>query len=86
MQRPSEFRSSDIDLIAAIMAATGSTPSVYQEKSNNLAVCEMEFTHEIQEVVLSYAAGDFMVNAKRFAACRSWLYRKAKECMRWGGL
>ena len=82
--RPTEFRASDLDLFAAIMAETGCTPTLHIEKSSNLAVCETAYSQDLQQVVLGFASGDLMVNAKRFAACRSWLYRKAKECMKWG--
>jgi hypothetical protein len=31
-----------------------------------------------RDLMLAYAGGALMVNVKRFAACRAWIYRQAK--------
>lgn len=82
MNRPTDLQTHDFDLMAAIMAETGIVPTVYQQPGQPLVTCETPLTDETQQIAIGYATGDLLTNARRFAACRSWLYRKAKDCGR----
>ncbi len=79
MTRPTEFQTEDLDLAAAIMTATGRQPEVYQQPGRTLISFEFPDDEDTRTIIISYAGGELVQPVKRFAACRSWLYRKAKE-------
>jgi hypothetical protein len=76
--RPAEFQTPDIDLSAAIMTATGKTPSIFRQPGQALVSFEFKDDDETTAVIVAYATGELVQPVKRFAACRAWLYRQAK--------
>ena len=78
MFRPSEFQTSDLDLAAAIMVATGRQPEVFQQPGRALITFEFPDDEATRSVIIAYAAGELVQPVRRFAACRAWLYRQAK--------
>ncbi|WP_224983567.1 hypothetical protein [Geomonas agri] len=80
--RPAEFQTTDIDLSATIMTATGKIPAVLSRPGKALVTFEFADDDATRAVVFTYATGELVQPVKRFAACRSWLYRKAKEVTR----
>lgn len=78
MTRPAEFQTEDLDLVAAIMTATGREPVMYRKAGTNLITFEVAEDEQARAILLAYATGELILPVKRFAACRAWLYRKAK--------
>lgn len=76
--RSTEPQTSDIDLSAAIMTATGRTPAIYRQPGQALVTFEFKDDDESRAVIVAYATGELVQPVKRFAACRAWLYRQAK--------
>lgn len=68
----------DFDLGATYMSVTGRQPAVFREPGNTLVSIEMVNDNVTRDLMIAYALGDLMVNVKRFAACRAWIYRQAK--------
>lgn len=80
MTRPTE--TTDLDLTAAWMTATGKQPLVFLPQGKQLAVCELPDDETTREIILSYATGTLCLNVKIFASCRAWLYRRVKGVIR----
>lgn len=78
MTRQPAFTTQDIDIAAAIMTATGQQPEIFRQPDHDLASFEFPANETVQAVVMAYASGELMQPVKRFAACRSWLYRQAR--------
>ncbi len=79
MSRQTAFiTTTDIELAASYMEQTGRTPAVFREPGNALVSIEMVNDQITQQVMMSFAIGDLMVNARRFSACRAYLYRTIK--------
>jgi len=76
--RTAGFQTSDIDLIAAIMTATGRPPAIFRQPGQALVTFEFKDEDESRSVTIAYATGELVQPVKRFAACRAWLYRQAK--------
>jgi len=77
--RPTEFyQTTDIDLAAAIMTATGRQPEMYRQPGQSLVSFEFTNDETIIAVVMAYSGGELAQPVKRFAACRAWLYRQAR--------
>lgn len=76
--RTAECQTSDIDLCAAIMTATGRIPSILRQPGQALVSFEFKDDEETRAVIMAYATGELMQPVKRFAACRAWLYRQAR--------
>lgn len=79
MTRPREFPTSDLDLAAAIMTATGRQPAICRHPGRDLVTFEYKDDEAVRTIVLSYAGCELAQPVKRFAACRAWLYRQAKS-------
>jgi hypothetical protein len=79
MTRPTEFQTSDIDLAAAIMTATGRQPEVFQQSGRQLITFEFFDDEATRTIIIAYASGELVQPVKRFAACRAWLYRRTKN-------
>ena len=69
----------DLDYAAAYMVATGRQPVMYRESGAALVTIELVEDDTTHSLMLAYAAGELVLNVKRFAACRAWLYRQARE-------
>ena len=79
MTRPTAKQTThDFDLGAAYMVVTGRQPAMYREPGDTLVTIELIEDDATHSLMLSYAAGELVLNVKRFAACRAWLYRQAK--------
>lgn len=72
----------DLDLMAAIMAVTGRTASVYLQPGASLAIAELPLDEAVESIVVAYAAGTLVVNARRFASTRAYLYRETRRVCR----
>lgn len=79
MTRPTEFQTSDLDLAAAIMTATGRQPEVFLQPGRQLITFEFFDDEATRSIIIAYAGGELMQSVKRFAACRAWLYRQTKN-------
>ncbi len=81
--RHEEFRTTDIELSAAIMTALNQKPL---EIVPGRELVEFVFppSETVEEVALKYAAGRLLQEVRRLAANRSWLYRRAREVARTG--
>lgn len=84
MRHQDTLTTTDLDLMAAIMAATGRTPSVYLQPGASLAVAELHLDETAESAVVDYAAATLVVNARRYAACRAFLYRETRRVCRSG--
>lgn len=82
MTRSTEFQTSEIDLAAAIMTATGRQPEVFQQPGRPLITFEFPDDVPTRTTIISYAIGELVQPVKRFADCRAWLYRQAKAVTR----
>lgn len=79
MTRTTAIETNDIDLAAVYMTATGRKPNLYRVPGQALVTFQMPADEATRRVMLEYAAGSLELNVKRFAACRAWLYRQARE-------
>jgi hypothetical protein len=79
MTRLPDIETNDIDLAAVYMVATDRTPNIYREPGDPLVTFQIPQDEKTRKVILEYAAGTLVVNARRFALKRAWLYRKARE-------
>lgn len=85
MRLQDTLTTTDLDLMAAVMAATGRTPSVYLQPGATLAVVELPIEEAVDNIIIQYAAGTLLVNARRFATCRGYLHREIRRVCRGGG-
>lgn len=69
----------DLDLAAARMTITGEQPSVYLQRGDSLATFDLPDDEITRQILVDYATGSLMLNVKRFAACRNFLFKKLKE-------
>lgn len=76
--RQHAIQTTDFDLAACYMLFTGRQPVVFRQPGDTLTTVEMADAEDTRRLLLEYAAGSLMVNVKRFAACRAWIYRQAK--------
>lgn len=75
----SEFSTTDLDLAAAIMAATGKQPEVFRQPGRPLVTFEFPDDEATREIIISYASGNLILPVKQYAACRMALYRRVRE-------
>jgi hypothetical protein len=76
--RPTDFQTSDIDLTAAVMAATGRQPGISRQPGQVLVTFTFPDDAVTQSTTIAYATGELCQPVRRFAAYRAWLYRQAK--------
>ena len=74
-----EFSTTDLDLAAAIMTATGRQPEVFRQPGRPLVTFEFPDDEPTRKIIFAYAGGDLSLPVKQFAACRSLLYRYTRE-------
>lgn len=74
------FDTHDVDLSAAIMTATGVEPDIHP--SGALVSFSFPDDYAIQRIVFDFAAGRLILDVKRFANRRAWLFRKIKGVQR----
>ena len=81
--RPKEFKTSDIDLSAAVMTATGILPDIELPGSSDSDLVEFAFpdTDQVQKIVLRYAASSLSLPVDRFARKRSWLFKRMRKAI-----
>ena len=77
MSRPTEFQTSDIDISAEIMTATGRQLEKFQQPGRALTTFEFPDDEITRITIIDYATGELPQPAKRFAARRA-LCRQAK--------
>jgi hypothetical protein len=77
--RQTEFQTTDLDLAAAIMTATGKQPKIVQLVGKALITFEFQDDETTRAAIIAYASGELAQPVKRFATCRAWLYRQAKR-------
>lgn len=68
----------DFDLGAVYMVSTGRQPTVFRQPGDSLVSIRMVNDEVTENLMIAYAGGFLMVNVKRFAACRAWIYRQAR--------
>lgn len=76
--RQTEFQTSDLDLSAAIMAATGDPRSVFRQQGRLLVTFVFADNEVTRALIIAYATVGLIQPDKRFAACSAWLYRQAR--------
>jgi hypothetical protein len=76
--RQHAIETTDFDLGACYLMFTDRHPTIFRQPGNNLTTVEMLDDAATRNLMMQYAAGTLMVNVKRFAACRAWIYRQAK--------
>ncbi|GAB7026026.1 hypothetical protein [Geotalea toluenoxydans] len=83
MTRHEDFRTSDIELAAALMTATNRKPLAIMP---GVELVEFIFPGDevVQSVVMKYAAGRLILEVKRLAANRTWLYRQVQQVKKRG--
>lgn len=81
--RQSDFTTTDIDLAAAIMTATGKKPLAIRP---GVQLVEFVFPDDetTQAVIKRYAGNSLLQDVRRFGAHRAWLYRQARDVARGG--
>lgn len=74
--RPIDFKTTDIELAAALMTC-GQRPG---KIAPGPELVEFHFRHDerLHEVALQYAAGTLVLEVRRLANSRSWLYRQVR--------
>lgn len=77
--RQTATQTTDFDLGACYMLATGRQPAIFLQPGDALTTVEMVNDEATHKLMMEYAAGSLMVNVKRFAACRAWIYRQARS-------
>lgn len=82
MMRLPEFKTTDIELAAALVASDQEPKRITPGgKLVEFIFCNNE---KVRDVALQYAAGTLCLEVRRMANGRSWLYRKVKEVSRTG--
>lgn len=76
MARP--ISTHDIELAAARMTITGEQPNTYLQPGDSLATFDLPDDDITQQLLNQYATGSLILNIKRFAACRNFLFKKLK--------
>lgn len=79
MKKNTAIQTHDFDLGAVYMVATDRRPELYREPGDSLVTLVLPNDQITREVMMAYASGELKINVKRFASCRNWLYRQAKE-------
>ena len=79
MLRLPDIQTNELDLAAIYMVVTGRKPSMYREHGDKLVTFELPNDDITRNVMVSYATGKLVLNAKQFAAARTWLYRQTRE-------
>lgn len=77
------FRTTDIDLSAAVWTEIDEKPKTHPGKS--LIEFVFKDSESVRNVVCAYASGLLMQDVKKFAARRGLLYRLAREAAAAGG-
>lgn len=72
------IRTHDIDLAAARMVITGEQPGVSIQAGDSLASFDLPDDEITGRILNEYATGTLMLNVKRFASCRNFLFKKLK--------
>ena len=80
MTRPSDFKTTDIELAAALMTS-GQRPEMIAPGAE---LVEFHFPNNdrVREVAVQYAAGTLCLEVRKLANSRSWLYRQVKKAGR----
>lgn len=82
MTRQPAIETNDIDLAAVYMTTTGLKPILHLTPETVFVTFQMPSDETTRNVMVAYAAGTLELNVKRFAACRSWLYRQTREVLK----
>jgi hypothetical protein len=82
MTRPNEFKTTDIELAAALMTS-GSKP-IRIAPGRDLVEFFFCNDDEVQNLTMQYASGTLCLEVRRLANSRGWLYRQVKEIGRTG--
>jgi hypothetical protein len=82
MARLSEFSTKDLELAAALMAS-GIRPKLIAPSKD---LVEFHFANDdnVQSIALQYAAGTLLLEVRRLACNRTWLFRQVREVARTG--
>lgn len=75
---PRPIYTQDIDVAAAVMAATGNQPEICFRDGDHLATFELPGDDLTIKLLARYSAGDLTLNVKRFASCRNLLFKKLR--------
>ena len=75
--RDADLQTSDIDLAAAIMTATGKKPATIRP-GRELVEFSFPMNEATQAVALRYAAGTLHQEVRRYANFRRWLYGQVR--------
>jgi hypothetical protein len=78
VRQPEIQTTTDFDLGATYMESTGRQPVPCRQPGDHLISLELINDDVTRNLMIAYASGNLMVNVKRFAACRAWIYRQAK--------
>lgn len=76
--RPSDFKTTDIKLSAAIMTATGKKPQLIRP-GRELIEFVFPMNDDVETVVMKYSSGSLMQEVQRLFNNHSWLYRQIRE-------
>lgn len=82
MYRPTEIQTTEIDLAAVYMAATGKEPLIFWEKGVELVKFIIPINEETNRIMVEYATGTLCLNVRKYASCRNSLYRRVKAVAR----
>lgn len=72
------FRTSDIDLVAAILTECGEVP-VTASPGQRLVEFSVDRTERIEKVIIEYSSGGLCQNIRLFSRHRAKLYKAAQQ-------
>jgi hypothetical protein len=75
--RPREFKTTDIDLAASIITATNTRPVSIE--SGALVIFIFPAEQAVKSLAAEYASGLLMLEVRRQAHNRAWLYRQIRQ-------
>ena len=75
--RPREFKTTDIDLAASIITATNTRP--VRIETGDLVIFIFPAEPAVKSLAAEYASGLLMLEVRRQAHNRAWLYRQIRQ-------
>ena len=69
----------DTNVAAVYLSQTCRIPAITRDHGKPLATYGLIADDATLAILAAYAAGELLVNAKQFAQCREYLYRKLRE-------
>jgi|GEM_PF-4560826 len=79
------FKTSDLDMMAAIMADSGCIPQTYQSNPNSIVFCRIKVWSAHKDITQRYLSGELKENERTFSESRCVLESIVEDCKKCGG-